>query len=222
MPDQPKSGPGPATMALIVVLALPVVLVLVFLLVGKVQASQDASLPALETKGLKWAQARATSAGFGKLTSYDSLGRDRGQRDAQAWQVCFVTPDPGSHARSTLIEFGVVRLEETCPAKDQGRIDPAGQTMPNLYNRTAYMARVAFGDDASIRIVDVVSKNEVTRGLGDYRICTQEPAAGQPWDGVPVKLAVVPFDDDCAHPGSSKDASIDPGAILDEVLNKLS
>ena len=221
MPDDEQPGPSRATVALIVVLALPVVLVLMFLIVGRVRAGQEASLPQLETKGLKWAEARANTAGFDDVKSYDSLGRTRGQRDVKSWMVCFMTPGSGNHRRSTNVELGVVRLSEKCPTTDQGRIDRAGAVMPNLLGRTAYMARVALGDDASIRFVDVVSKSEVDHGLGDYRICTQEPAEGQAWDGLPVKAAVVPYNDSCAHPGPGN-TPLDPSAVLNRVLDGLS
>lgn len=220
MADEVQSGPNRATTALIVVLALPVVLVVMFLIAGKVRSGQEATLPTLQTKGLKWAEARANDAGFDNVSAYDALGRDRGQRDAKSWKVCFMRPGSGNHTRNTAIELGAVRLSEKCPSTDQGRIDPAGAIMPNLLGRTAYMAHVALGDDASIRFVDVVSKEEVDHSLGDYRICTQEPAQGQPWDGVPVKAAVVPYNDNCAHPGGTK-TTIDPGQVLDRVLAKL-
>jgi hypothetical protein len=221
MPDEELSGPTRATVALIVVLALPVVLVLMFLIVGRVRAGQEATLPQLETKGLKWAEARANTAGFDNVTSHDALGRDRGQRDTKSWQVCFMRPGSGKHTRNTEIELGVVRLSEKCPSSDQGRIERAGAIMPNLLGRTAYMARVALGDDASIRFVDVVSQSAIDHNLGDYRICTQEPAAGEPWDGVPVKAAVVPYNDDCAHPGPGS-TNLDPTEVLNRVLNELS
>lgn len=218
MPDGEQSGPTRATWALIIVLALPVVLVLIFLIVGRVRGSQESTLPRLETKGLKWAEARAGIAGFENVETHDALGRNRGQRDTKSWMVCFQLPSPGTYAHRTVVELGVVRLSERCPSTDQGRINRAGAVMPNLLGRTAYIARVALGDDASIRFVDVVSRREIDSNLGDYRICTQEPAAGEPWDGVPVKSAVVPYHDDCAHPGTASQ-NIDPIEILNRVLN---
>ncbi len=221
MPDgQQPSGTSPATRALIIVLALPVILVIMFVVVGRVHGSQQSTLLDGHYKGLKWAEARASSAGFDNIKSHDALGRDRGQRQPKDWQVCFQQPAPGEYAHRSQVEYGVVRLDENCPSTDQGRIDAAGAVMPNLFGRTGYMASVAFGDDASVRYVDVVNEEEISRSLGDYRICAQQPAAGQPWDGLPVKLAVVPYNDNCSHPGKSKQP-VNVTAILDRVLNTI-
>jgi hypothetical protein len=220
MADGDSSGPGKATMALIAVLALPVVLVLVFLFVGSVRSSQASSLPDLHTKGLKWAQARAGTEGFGDVGTHDALGRDRGQRDAKSWMVCFQVPPAGQHTRKTQVELGVVQVSEKCPTKDQGRINPAGALMPPLIDRTAYMATVSLGDNASVRFIDVATKDTVTHNLGDYRICAQEPAAGAAWDGVPVKAAVVPYEQDCDHPKGAP-SGLDAQTFLNRVLDLL-
>ena len=220
MAEGEQSGPSPATMALIAVLALPVLLVLLFLIVGRVQSAQDSPLPQLETKGLKWAQVRAEDAGFGEIQTHDALGRDRGQRDSKNWMVCFQVPPAGNYERKTTVELGVVRLDEVCPSSDQGRIVQAGATMPDFVNRTAYMATRSLGEDASVRFVNVTTQREVTNNLGDYRICQQEPIAGAPWDGVPVKAAVVAYTDSCDNP-KGVDPEDSPMDVVNRVLNDL-
>jgi hypothetical protein len=200
MADVDSSGPTKASIALITILGLPVVLVLLFLVVGRIQSGQSSTLPDLRTKGLKWAQTRSQEAGFSTVTTHDALGRDRSPRDAKAWKVCFQVPEPGDHARKTDVQLGVVRVSETCPTTDQGRIQKATATMPNLVNRTAYMVTVSLGEDASVRFISAASQREITSDLGDYRICSQEPKPNEPFDGVPVKAVVVPYSANCDDP----------------------
>jgi beta-lactam-binding protein with PASTA domain len=211
-------------MALIVILGLPVVLVGIFVVVGNIRDGQASALPDLRTKGLQWAKARGEDAGFSTVNTHDALGRNRGNRDAKSWQVCFQSPTAGNHPRKTPVELGVVRVTETCPTTDQWQIAPATSTMPDLINRTAFIASKALGDDASIRYVDVASRREISRDLGDFRVCAQEPAAGEPFDGVPVKAAVVPYDDDCRSPKGVPSDTLDalqPAALLARVLDSL-
>src|SRR5688500_10152928 len=48
--------------------------------------------------------------------SRDLTGQDRMQVSDRHWRVCTSTPSPGeTFTADTEIEFGVVRIEETCP-----------------------------------------------------------------------------------------------------------
>jgi hypothetical protein len=48
--------------------------------------------------------------------STDLTGQDRMQVSDRHWKVCTSTPLPGTtFATNTEIDFGVVRIEETCP-----------------------------------------------------------------------------------------------------------
>src|SRR5689334_2831769 len=139
MADVKSTGPSTATIILIAVLATPVVLVVIFWLIGSGSADANSNLPELRSKGLQWASKEAKSAGFGDIETHDALGRDRRWRDDKDWMVCFQVPPAGSHPQGTVVQLGVVKTEERCPSADQGRYDKAVQVMPNLSNRTAYM-----------------------------------------------------------------------------------
>jgi beta-lactam-binding protein with PASTA domain len=197
MAEVKSTGPSTATIILIAVLATPVVLVVIFWLIGSGSADAKSSLPNLQSKGLQWATAEAKSAGFGDIETHDALGRDRRWRDDKDWQVCFQDPRPGTRPQGTIVRLGVVKTEEKCPTTDQGRYDPAGKTMPDLRNRTAYMTRQILGENASIRFLKRSDGDEVSHGLGDWRVCGQTPAAGQPFDGVPVTTLVVEYETRC-------------------------
>ncbi|WNI14172.1 PASTA domain-containing protein [Actinacidiphila sp. ITFR-21] len=77
-------------------------------------------VPDLVGKGLQSAQDVAESAGFRRLTSHDSAGRARHQIIDQDWKVCSQKPAAGTRASTdTKLDFGTVKLDETCPAADQ-------------------------------------------------------------------------------------------------------
>jgi hypothetical protein len=197
MADVKSTGPSTGTIILIAVLATPVVLVVIFWLIGSGSADAKSSLPDLHAKGLQWATTEAKNAGFGDIETHDALGRDRRWRDDKEWMVCFQDPGPGSHDQGTVVKLGVVKTEERCPTTDQGRYDPAGKTMPNLVNRTAYMTTQILGPNASIRFLKRSDGDEITRGLGDWRVCGQTPKTGERFDGLPVTTIVVEYETPC-------------------------
>lgn len=199
MADNGSSGPSGATIALVGLIATPIVLFLVFWLVGGSggTAAKPVDLPNVQGKGLAWAKAEVSKAGFGSPKTYDSLGRDRSWRDDKDWQVCYETPAPGARAKDVEVRLGVVKIEERCPAQDQGVYKPATSEMPDLTDRTAFMASKILGPDASVRYLNREDGDEVTRGLGDWRICSQSPAAGDRFDGLPVTTLVVKYEDKC-------------------------
>jgi hypothetical protein len=197
MADVKSTGPSTATIILIAVLATPVVLVVIFWLIGSGSADAQSNLPDIRSKGLQWGMTEAKNAGFDDIETHDALGRDRRWRDDKDWMVCFQDPAPGSHPQRTLVKLGVVKTEERCPTTDQGRYDPAGPTMPDLTNRTAYMTTQILGENASIRFLKRSDGDEVTNGLGDWRVCGQTPDVGERFDGVPVTTLVVPYETAC-------------------------
>jgi beta-lactam-binding protein with PASTA domain len=197
MAEVKSTGPSTATIILIAVLATPVVLVVIFWLIGSGSADAKSSLPDLKSKGLQWATSEAKDAGFGDIETHDALGRDRRWRDNKEWMVCFQDPAAGSHVQGTVVKLGVVKTEERCPSADQGRYDRAVKTMPDLTNRTAYMTEQILGPDASIRFLKRTDGEEVNHGLGDWRVCGQTPKTGQRFDGLPVTTIVVPYETRC-------------------------
>lgn len=198
MAENGSSGPSGATIALVGLVATPIVLILVFWLVGgSGTPAAPVNLPNVQGKGLAWAKDEVGKAGFGSLTTYDSLGRDRRWRDDKDWMVCFQTPAPGAQAKNVEVKLGVVKIEERCPSADQGIYKPATNQMPDLTDRTAFMASRILGPDASVRFLDREDGDEVTSSLGDWRICSQSPSAGDRFDGLPVTTLVVKYEEKC-------------------------
>jgi len=185
-------------MVLIAVLATPVVLVVIFWLIGSGgSADAKSSLPDVRGKGLQWAKSQTHDAGFDEIKTHDALGRDRRWHADKDWMVCFEDPRPGSQSAKTTVQLGVVKIAETCPTTDQGRYVKAVKTMPNLLNRTAYITTKILGDDASIRFIDRSDGDEVKNSLGDWRVCGQAPKPGERFEGVPVTTLVVPYEKHC-------------------------
>lgn len=90
-----RTGPSTPTIVLIAVLATPVVLILIFWLIGTGggdSAAAKSNLPNLVGKGLEWAKDKADTSGFGDVETHDALGRDRRWSDDKDWVVCFQTP----------------------------------------------------------------------------------------------------------------------------------
>ncbi len=197
MAEMKSAGPSTGAVILIAVLATPVVLVVIFWLIGSGSADAQSSLPDLRSKGLQWATSESKNAGFEDIETHDALGRDRRWRDDKDWMVCFQEPGAGSHPAGTVVRLGVVKTEERCPSSDQGRYDRATKLMPDLVNRTAYMTTQILGPNASVRFLKRADGEEVTHGLGDWRVCGQTPKVGQRFDGLPVTTLVVPYETRC-------------------------
>lgn len=157
------------------------------------------TLPNLVGKGLQSAQDRAQDAGFRRLGSHDALGRERVQVFDREWRVCFQSPAPGRQAVDSEVELGAVKLAEACPAKDRGeaRIAEAGATMPNLRGISARAALSALGHGASVSWRDGTGKGRSVLLPTNWKICAQSPRSGAGYDGVPVTLTVVKYDEKC-------------------------
>ncbi len=173
-----RTGPSTPTIVLIAVLATPVVLILIFWMIGSGgsdTAAAKADLPNLVGKGLEWAKDKADTSGFGDVETHDALGRDRRWSDDKDWVVCFQTPAAGSADKDAKVELGAVKIDEKCPSSDQALYKVATTEMPDLKNRTAYMAGQILGEKASVRFIDKEDGDDVDGNLGDWRVCSQEP-----------------------------------------------
>src|SRR6266536_4973415 len=118
------------------------------------------TMPNLIGKGLQTAQDDAQAAGLSSLTSHDATGRARHQILDRDWKVCFQAPAAGAAVNSgTTVDFGVVKLDETCPATDQGTQVPSaaaqGQAMPDLIGKSLNVARDSLPSDTSITSSDI-------------------------------------------------------------------
>jgi hypothetical protein len=159
----------------------------------------DTVLPNLVGRGLQYAQDTAQDAGYYLLTSHDALGRGRHQILDRDWKVCFQDPPEGKVPNSTTIDFGVVKLDENCPAADQtgAAPAPAGASMPDLVGKSAAVAESSLGSNASISFEDASGADRTLLVASNWQVCAQDPAPGKPYDGVPVTLTVVKFAEHC-------------------------
>ncbi|MFJ5730948.1 hypothetical protein [Streptomyces paradoxus] len=70
---------------------------------------------------------------FRRLTSHDALGRARMQILDRDWKVCSQEPAVGAKvSTNTELDFGVVKLKESCPAEHQAEPSAVGGTMSNF------------------------------------------------------------------------------------------
>ncbi|WP_322760104.1 hypothetical protein [Frankia sp. Cr2] len=163
-------------------------------------ADATGTLPNLVGKGLQFAQDTAQAASFTTLTSHDALGRGRHQILDRDWQVCDQSPAAGTHPVSTKVDFGVVKLEESCPAAGSvpTTIPSIGTTMPNLTGRSLNAVRPAFGSNASITLHDATGGHRPVVVESNWKICSTSPAAGKPYSlGTPVTFNVVKVEETC-------------------------
>ncbi|CAL9432796.1 hypothetical protein [Streptomyces sp. enrichment culture] len=159
--------------------------------------SGTATLPDMTGKGLQSAQDQAQAAGFYQLTSHDALGRGRNQVLDRNWKVCSQTPAAGEHATNTEVDFATVKLEETCPSKDEGAVEEAGSTMPDFKGKSVKVARGALDSSTSIIVNDASGEDRVILVESNWQVCTQDPAPGTKLDGQPVTFTAVKFGETC-------------------------
>ncbi|UGQ12329.1 hypothetical protein LO772_01575 [Yinghuangia sp. ASG 101] len=157
-------------------------------------------LPLFVGQGLQTAQDTAQAAGYFHLASTDALGRDRMQILGREWQVCFQDPAPGPVAEDATITFGVVRVDETCPANPvpvETTSADQGDPVPNVVGKSANVARDAFPRSASVSVRDVSGTGRMVLVRSNWLVCGQTPAPGTPYTGQPVTLDVVKFGETC-------------------------
>ncbi|GGY51210.1 PASTA domain-containing protein [Streptomyces omiyaensis] len=149
-------------------------------------------------KGLQSAQDQAQAAGFFALRSHDALGRGRAQALDRNWKVCGQTPGAGEHPTDVTVDFATVRLEEECPGKDQGAAEPeTATTMPDFTGKSVKIARRSLDSSTSLTVTDASPQGRMILVESNWRVCTQDPAAGTALDGRPVALTAVKFDETC-------------------------
>ncbi|MFB6613567.1 PASTA domain-containing protein [Streptomyces sp. NPDC085524] len=160
-------------------------------------AGKTATLPNFVGKGLQTAQDEAQAAGFHALKSHDALGRDRLQALDRNWKVCSQTPAAGTSIDTgTSIDFGAVKLEETCPATDAPAPKPAGDTMPNFVGQGMKAVRGALPSNASITVKDAVQSRMVLQE-SNWKVCSQDPKPGAALTGQPLSFTVAKTDETC-------------------------
>ena len=164
--------------------------------------SADRTVPDFIGKGLQTAQDDAQAAGFSSLASHDASGRARLQILDRDWKVCFQTPAAGSTVSSgSRIDVGVVKLDETCPATDQGTQTPSpiseGQAMPDLTGKSLNVAVASLPSSTSITAKDISGRHRLVIIQSNWTVCSQDPAPGAQFNGQPVTFGVVKFGEPC-------------------------
>ncbi|MFG2641972.1 hypothetical protein ACGFYP_13515 [Streptomyces sp. NPDC048370] len=160
--------------------------------------AETGRLPNFKGKGLQYAQDEAQSLGFYSLVSHDALGRGRNQALDRNWKICSQIPAPGTHRTDVTIDFGAVKLEETCPGSDMGA-EPeveAGGTMPHFVGKSVKVARASLPSNASITVTDA-SKGRMVLMESNWKVCTQDPRSGAELNGQPIAITAVKFEESC-------------------------
>ena len=100
---------------------------------------------------------------------------------------------------STKVDFGVVKVDETCPATDANVTNgsASASTMPNVVGSALPAANSALGNNASVTYVDGTGQKRAVILASNWKVCAQSPQAGEPYAGVPVTLTVVKTDESC-------------------------
>ncbi|MDH6216971.1 PASTA domain-containing protein [Streptomyces pseudovenezuelae] len=161
-------------------------------------ADETKTVPDFVGMGLQSAQDTAQEAGFYDLKSHDSLGRDRHQILDRDWKVCSQNVKAGSSAPTdTQLDFGAVKLDETCPGKDQAAPSAAGGAMPDFKGKSVQAARDALDSSTSITVNDASGDGRIVLIGSNWQVCTQKPAAGAKLSGQPVVFGAVKFGEAC-------------------------
>ncbi|MFF4901255.1 hypothetical protein [Streptomyces sp. NPDC001068] len=159
---------------------------------------KTATVPAFTGMGLQSAQDKAQAAGFYVLKSHDALGRDRMQILDRDWKVCSQNVKAGTSGPvDAELDFGAVKVDETCPAKDQSAPSAVGGGMPNLKGKSVKAARDALDSSTSITTNDASGNSRFILVESNWQVCSQQPAAGAMLTGQPVTLDAVKFDETC-------------------------
>lgn len=165
---------------------------------GKPTAREKASVPDFVGMGLQSAQDTAQEQGFSSLTSHDALGRDRNQILDRDWKVCSQNVKAGTSAAvDTELDFGAVKLAETCPKRDQKAPSVAGGRMPDFAGRSVKAARGALDTGTSVTVKDASADDRWVLVESNWQVCTQSPAPGTALDGQPVTFTAVKFGESC-------------------------
>ncbi|MGW1272270.1 PASTA domain-containing protein [Streptomyces sp. NPDC002491] len=159
--------------------------------------AETAAVPNLVGMGLQSAQDTSQAAGFYALKSHDALGRGRMQALDRNWKVCSQNIAAGkSVPTDTKLDFGAVKLEETCPATDQKAPAEAGGTMPDFKGKSVKAARAALDSGTSVTVKDA-GEDRFILVESNWQVCGQTPAAGVKLSGQPVSFTAVKFGESC-------------------------
>ncbi|MGW3441866.1 PASTA domain-containing protein [Streptomyces bacillaris] len=158
---------------------------------------ESRAVPDFVGMGLQSAQDAAQEEGFYALRSHDSAGRGRMQAFDRNWKVCSQNMAAGKVIPTdTVLDFGTVKLEEECPARDAKDPEVIGGKMPNFVGKSVKAARKALDSSTSITVKDAAQDRKVLME-SNWRVCTQSPSPGTALNGQPVEFTAVKFDESC-------------------------
>ncbi|MFY4722645.1 PASTA domain-containing protein [Streptomyces sp. LaBMicrA B280] len=148
--------------------------------------------------GLQSAQDAAQADGFFSLTSHDALGRDRMQALDRNWKVCSQNVAAGrSVPPRTTLDFGAVKLAESCPGTDRKAPSVRGGKMPDFRGKSVKAARAALASGTSLTVKDASTDGRWVLVESNWQVCAQTPAAGSALRGQPVTFTAVKFGESC-------------------------
>ncbi|MFE5535570.1 hypothetical protein [Streptomyces sp. NPDC056492] len=133
--------------------------------------------PSLVGRNLKEAKAAALAAGFQAL-SHDASDGNAAQAAEDGWKVCFQSLVTEKAGAIPALDFGVVRTEAPCPAKDG---DPIPRPkMPKVIGLTFAKASEALKPIGLQKIEPQSAFTDVTlpAAVDDWAVCFQDPAEG--------------------------------------------
>lgn len=168
--------------------------------------AKDDAKPEAESKkvlnfvgmGLQSAQDTAQKEGFYALTSHDALGRGRMQAFDRNWKVCSQNVAAGKTVSTDIsLDFGAVKLEETCPAKDEKPLVAEGGKLPDFKGKSVKSARAALDASTSFTVKDASAEDRWVLIESNWKVCTQTPKAGTALNGQPVSVTAVKFEETC-------------------------
>ncbi|MFF7898732.1 PASTA domain-containing protein [Streptomyces sp. NPDC088817] len=165
---------------------------------GKPGADQRKKVPAFVGMGLQSAQDAAREQGFRSLKSHDALGRGRMQVFDRNWKVCSQNVAAGTTVSTgTTLDFGAVKLEESCPGRDQAPPSVRGGRMPGFRGKSVKAARAALDAHTSLTVKDASSHHRWVLVESNWQVCSQTPGPGTPLKGQPVSFTAVKFGESC-------------------------
>jgi beta-lactam-binding protein with PASTA domain len=151
-------------------------------------AAEKATVPTFVGMGLQSAQDTAQAAGF--YARNQILDRD--------WKVCSQNIKAGKTVPTdTTLDFGAVKLAETCPTEEQAAPSAAGGKMPAFQGKSMKAARAALDSGTSITVTDASGADRFVLVESNWQVCSQTPAAGAALNGQPVEFTVVKFGESC-------------------------
>lgn len=134
--------------------------------------------PSYVGQNLKQAKAAAYEAGYNAI-SHDASDKDARQWDDDNWKVCFQTSAAKEVGSMPTLDFGVVRNEWPCPAKD-GEPIPYPR-MPKVVGQTFEEASTTLKPLALQKIEADSAYTDVTlpASVDAWTVCFQDPAADE-------------------------------------------